>query len=201
MANVTKVPASGGSLDPSNNDRVSAAPKKNFGDLMKIDKTDPEQKKKKQQKGEAEEKRKTETTLAQGEKIHKPSPGTLANFEKKTQKIEKMGESEKRQAKQERRIAEEIEESSNNVALPRTEKLFEISSQESSTDRAISSRKARPSEEPPIEQPSDVEKPEKESASKKIATKKNDPKTQCLFLPILFPRQSIRLTSYLLQVV
>ncbi len=178
MVNVTKVPGSGGSPDSSGSDGIKATPKKNFGDLMKIDKTDPEQKKKKQQKGEAEEKRKTDSILAQGSKINKAPPGSLDSFAKKTQKIEKAGESEKRQAKQEKRTAEEIAEDSSSIAPPtKIEKTFEASPSDNKKDVAISSKKELPPQEPPIEEPLDLEEDEKQFEIKET-TPKNIPKKE-----------------------
>ena len=182
MAGVTKVPGASGSSDSSNNDRVNATPKKNFGDLMKIGKTDPEQKKKKKQKAEDEETKKTDAILAQGQKIHKHTPGELASFEKKAQKVEKAGESEKRQPKQGKRTEEEIAEEASSVVTPvKTEKTFDSSSKDIKKETAGVFKKEKPPEDIPVEEPqpldeSDVKFDQKMAAIK--STKKSEPKKQ-----------------------
>ncbi len=153
MAGVSKVSGSGGPIDP-NSGRVNPTPKRNFGDLMKVDKSDPEQKKKKKQKAEQEEEKKTDSILAQGQKIHKPTPGQLDKFEKKAQTVEAVGDSEKRQPKQRKRTEEEILAEGSSAPSPvKSTTPFEPSSKDIKTDSSDVLKKTKPPEEIPPEEP------------------------------------------------
>ena len=193
MAGISKVPGPSGSSDSSNSDKVNSALKKNFGDLMKVGETDADQKKKKKQKGEAEEERKTESILAQGEKIQKMSPGSLAKFEKETQKIEKTGESEKRQPKHERRTSEEIEEASSATSSSKIDKNFDMATEDAKQDEITLERKAKASQETPQEESSPTEEQEKKFETKKVAQKKKEtkvvtsPPTPLQSTPVIVP--------------
>lgn len=152
MAGVSKVSGSSGPIDP-NSHRVNPTPKKNFSDLMKVDKSDPEQKKKKKQKTEEEEEKKTNSILAQGQKIHKPAPGGLERFEKETQKVEAISDAEKRQPKHRKKSEEEI--TTEGSSLPSSVKPlnpFEPSSQDIKTDEKDSLKKTQPKEEQAFEE-------------------------------------------------
>ncbi|MFS8564537.1 MAG: hypothetical protein LVR00_09680 [Rhabdochlamydiaceae bacterium] len=145
---------------------------------MKINETDPDQRKKRQQRAEAAEKKKTDTTLSQGSKIHRAPPGSLDSFAKKTQKIEKAGESEKRQPKQQKKTAEEIEADSTTISQPsKVEKPFDSSLENNKQDNAISSKKSPPPEPVPVDELLDIEESERELEIKQT-TPKNTPKKQ-----------------------
>lgn len=108
MVDVPRVPLTRGSNDPGNSkDRVEPDSQK-FKDLMKVDKTDPDQQKRQKSREQASKEAEANQVTAAAAAKEKPAE-SIQKFDK-TPKIQKVGESEKKQPQAQKRPEEVVPE-------------------------------------------------------------------------------------------
>jgi hypothetical protein len=108
MVDVPKVPLSRGSSDPGNSkDRVEPDSQK-FKDMMKVDKTDADQQKRQKSREQASKEAEANQATAAAAAKEKPAE-SIQKFDK-TPKIQKVGESEKKQPQAQKRPEETVPE-------------------------------------------------------------------------------------------
>ena len=108
MVDINRISGPGSPTEPPGG-KSKPTPGKEFEQYFKVGETDPEQKKKKQEKEAEKKKKKAEQILQAGSTIHKETPAENIRFPKKP-KIEKIGESEKRQPQTGKQREEGIQE-------------------------------------------------------------------------------------------
>jgi|GEM_PF-1436772 hypothetical protein len=191
MVDVGRISGPGSPSEPPGG-KSRPTPEKEFEHYFKVGEADPEQKKKKQEKEAAHKKKKAEQILQAGSLVPKETPPKDINFQKKG-KVEKIKESEKRQAQSEKRREEEVKEiqqavKTENIAARKIltdKKAAPIEKKEPAPDRKMAndtSEELSPPPPPPPPAPEE-KKVEEEAAPLPSPPKETSKKEEHLQLP------------------
>ena len=185
MADVSKVQGPTGPTDPGSGKKdVSRSDAEKFKKMMEVGETDPEGKGKKRERQQASEEEKAKAAMGGKAPIKERSPAELQRFHK-APKIQRAGEAEKRQKKEQRRSEEVVKDIKKAEVAKETQvraqKQEVEKAQETAAEGAIA---PLPPPIPPVQPP--VE--EEETASVKAAEQKprEVPKTPAA-VPVMPP--------------